>query len=358
MVDVSNKPQIVEHVHKALPLTVYETKWVPCSARFIVLGSPARQSGMIQIYNLVKGDAELVGELERPKSFKCGTFGHSALAERQLATGDFAGELAIWDLEHLNTPVFQVPKAHETIINCIDGCGGLKGAGAPEIVTGGRDGCVHVWDPRQNDRPVASMEPEEGAVARDCWSVGFGDAHSADDRVVVAGYDNGDVKMLDLVAGKVRWETNVSNGVCGVEFDRKDIAINKLVITTLESRYRLYDMRTHHPVHGYSFLSQPAHESTVWAARHLPQNRDVFMTTGGNGSLELWKYSYPTQRKIKEKDGHEKGVLGQVQLLQKKTFSTQPVSSFDWNADKEGLAVMGLLDQTVRVVVCTKLNLL
>ena len=246
---------------------------------------------------------------------------------------------------------------HDTIINAIDGCGGLKGAGAPEIATGGRDGCVHVWDPRQKDRPVASMEPEEGAPVRDCWSVAFGDAHTANDRLVAAGYDNGDVKLLDLVAGKVRWETNVSNGVCGLEFDRKDIAINKLVMTTLESRFRLYDMRTFHPVHGYSFLSQPAHESTVWACKHLPQNRDVFMTCGGNGSLELWKYSYPAQRKIKEKDGHEKGVLGTVEQLQKKTFSTQPIASFDWNADKEGLAVMGVLDQTVRVVVCTKLNL-
>ena len=159
------------------------------------------------------------------------------------------------------------------------------------------------------------------------------------------------------MAGKMRWETNVSNGVCGVEFDRKDIEMNKLVVTTLESRYRLYDMRTEHPVGGFSFLSQEAHQSTVWAVRHLPQNRDVFMTCGGNGSLELWRYSYPSQRKIREKDGHEKGVLGTVEQLQKKTFSTQPVASFDWNADKEGLAVMGCLDQTVRVLICTKLNL-
>ena len=355
--DASNKPQIVEHIHKSLSLTVYDTKWVPCSARFVLLGSPARQTGMIQLYNLVQGDAELASELEMPKSFKCGTFGHSTLAERHLATGDFVGQMAIWDLERLTTPIFSVPQAHSTIINAIDGCGGLKGAGAPELVTGGRDGCVHVWDPRQKERPVASMEPEPGAAVRDCWTVSFGDAHSVDDRVVCAGYDNGDVKLFDLTAGKIRWETNVSNGVCGVEFDRKDIAMNKLVITTLESRYRLYDMRTYHPVHGYSFLSQAAHESTVWAVRHLPQNRDVFMTCGGNGSLELWKYSYPTQRKIKEKDGHDKGVLGQIQLLQKKTFSTQPVASFDWNADKEGLAVMGCLDQTVRVLICTKLNL-
>lgn len=354
MVDITDKPQLVEHVHQSLSLTVYETKWIPASARFVLLGSPARQTGMLQIYQLNGGGIELQAEVERPKSFKCGTFGATTLAERHIATGDFEGKLANWDLETLKETY--TIKAHDTIINAIDGCGGLKGAGAPEIVTGSRDGCVHVWDPRQQDRPVASMTPVEGEPVRDCWAVAFGDAHSTASRLVAAGYDNGDVKVLDLVAGKMRWETNVSNGVCGVEFDRKDIEMNKLVVTTLESRYRLYDMRTEHPVHGFSFLSQEAHQSTVWSARHLPQNRDIFMTTGGNGSLELWRYSYPQNRSIKDKDGHNKGVLGTVELLQKKTFSTQPVASFDWNADKEGLAVMGVLDQTVRVLACTKLH--
>ena len=115
------------------------------------------------------------------------------------------------------------------------------------------------------------MEPEEGAVVRDCWSVSFGDAHTAFSRCLVAGYDNGDVKLFDLAAGRLRWETNVCNGVCGVDFDRKDIEMNKLVIATLESRYRLYDMRTHHPVHGYSFLSQActcAHQAGVPPSTH------------------------------------------------------------------------------------------
>lgn len=41
-------------------------------------------------------------------------------------------------------------KAHSTITNCLDAVGGLNiGGGAPEILTGGRDGCVRVWDPRQ-----------------------------------------------------------------------------------------------------------------------------------------------------------------------------------------------------------------
>lgn len=40
-------------------------------------------------------------------------------------------------------------KAHDKIVNAIDGIGGMNvGNGAPELVTGGRDGCVRVWDPR------------------------------------------------------------------------------------------------------------------------------------------------------------------------------------------------------------------
>jgi len=165
MVDVTSKVQIIEHVNKPLSQTVYDTKWVPCSARFVSLGTPARQTGLIHVYSLTAGDIELQAELERPKAFKCGTFGASSIAERHLATGDFAGGVALWDLERLQEPLFAM-QGHEAIINCIDGCGGLKGAGAPEIATGGRDGAVHVWDPRQRDRPVASMLPEEGAPAR------------------------------------------------------------------------------------------------------------------------------------------------------------------------------------------------
>jgi len=44
------------------------------------------------------------------------------------------------DLEGLGSPIYSV-SAHESIINAIDGVGGLGiGGGAPEIVTGSRDG--------------------------------------------------------------------------------------------------------------------------------------------------------------------------------------------------------------------------
>lgn len=35
------------------------------------------------------------------------------------------------------------------------------GYGPPELVTCGRDGCVRVWDVRQEDAPVAAFEPAD-----------------------------------------------------------------------------------------------------------------------------------------------------------------------------------------------------
>ncbi|KAH9507212.1 hypothetical protein Btru_056629 [Bulinus truncatus] len=167
---------------------------------------------------------------------------------------------------------------------------------------------VKVWDPRQKNDPVATMEPGEGETRRDCWTVAFGDSYNGQERCVAAGYDNGDIKLFDLRNMSLKWETNVKNGVCCLEFDRKDIPMNKLVATTLESKFHVFDMRTQHPSKGFASLTERAHKSTVWLARHLPQNRDVFMTLGGNGSLNLWKYSYPSSRSRKDTDGLDVGI--------------------------------------------------
>ena len=49
------------------------------------------------------------------------------------------------NLESPEIPVYSV-KGHSEIINCIDGVGGLGiGEGAPEIVTGSRDGKNYIY---------------------------------------------------------------------------------------------------------------------------------------------------------------------------------------------------------------------
>ena len=269
---------------------------------------------------------------------------------------DYGGVLSIVDLDEDKT-VFNV-QAHSGIVNCIDGIGGATsgGYGAPEIVTGGRDGCVRVWDARVNE-PVLSLEPEEGQSARDCWSVAFGNSYDDEERCVVAGYDNGDVKMFDLRTNSLRYETNCKNGVTGLEFDRKDIEMNKLVVTTLESKFRTYDLRTYHQEEGFAHVSERAHKSTVWLGKHLPQNRDIFMTGGGNGGFNIYKYHYPNNRVAEsKKDKAPIGVAGSVELLNSRVISTQPIVSFDWSDSREGLCVLSCLDQSLRVFIVTKLN--
>lgn len=207
------KPQIIAHIQKSLNYTVFDCKWVPCSAKFVTMGNFARGTGVIQLYEIQHGDLKLLREIEKAKPIKCGTFGATSLQQRYLATGDFAGNLHIWNLEAPDIPVYSV-KAHKEIINTIDGVGGLGiGEGAPEIVTGSRDGTVKVWDPRQKDDPVANMEPVQGENKRDCWTVAFGNAYNQEERVVCAGYDNGDIKLFDLRNMSLRWETNIKNGV-------------------------------------------------------------------------------------------------------------------------------------------------
>lgn len=190
------------------------------------------------------------------------------------------------------------------------------------------------------------------------WNVSWfpGNAYNQEERVVCAGYDNGDIKLFDLRNMSLRWETNIKNGVCSLEFDRKDISMNKLVATSLEGKFHVFDMRTQHPTKGFASVTEKAHKSTVWQVRHLPQNREIFLTTGGAGSLHLWKYEYPTQRSKKDSEGLEMGVAGSVSLLQNVTVSTQPISSLDWSPDKRGLCVCSSFDQMVRVLIVTKLQ--
>jgi hypothetical protein len=112
-----------------------------------------------------------------------------------------------------------------------------------------------------------------------------------------------------------------------------------------------------HPTNGYSHLEEKAHRSTIWLGKHMPQNRDIFATIGGNGGFNIYKYSYPINRVGKQtEDGAPIGVMGSVELLNSRVISTQPIVSFDWSPDRAGLAILGSLDQSIRVYIVTKVD--
>lgn len=143
-------------------------RWIPCSARFCLFGQTPSAKGAFQIFQLKKGKLELLHDYGKTYGIKQATFDASSLTDRDVSTVDFKGNLITYDIEK-GMPKFEV-KAHEGMANCIHGIGG-KGPdyGAPELVTGGSDGCVRVWDPRQ-EAPVVSLEPSESEeIKPDCW---------------------------------------------------------------------------------------------------------------------------------------------------------------------------------------------
>lgn len=353
---MSSTSQFLCHATLSCSFTPFSVNWLPCSAKLSAVGSTANGKGMIQLLELIDSKLTVINQSNFDESIKCSTFGASSYENRQLAIGDVAGNLSVIDVEYLQKPSLVIKSAHQSIINSIDGCGGLNiGGGAPELVTGSRDGCVKVWDLRVSD-PVCVLEPEAGARGRDCWAVAFGNSYNDSERCVAAGYDNGDVKLLDLRTTRLRWETNVSNGVVGLQFDRKDIEMNKLIVTSLESQYRVFDLRTQHPTEGFASLNQSAHKSTIWLARHTPHSRDMWLTAGGNGTMSLWQYSYPAQRAVKDEEGHMKGVMGEIKLKGEGRWGEQPVVSAEWHPEKPGLLATASLDQQIRLGMVTKVT--
>jgi len=136
--DNINAPQIIEHVSHSLTYTPFDVKWIPCSAKFVVAGQTPRAKGILQIYQMNSGKLDLLTEFNKEFGFKCCTFGASSFTRREIACGDYDGNLIIYDLEK-GEPSFQV-KAHKSIINAIDGIGGTGNVGPSEIITAGRDG--------------------------------------------------------------------------------------------------------------------------------------------------------------------------------------------------------------------------
>lgn len=86
--------------------------------------------------------------------------------------------------------------------------------------------------------------------------------------------------------------------------------MNKLVATTTDSSYHTFDLRTFNPESGFACLRHNVstrivfvkeqlltnvriqfggENVTVWGVRHLPQNRDVFITSCADGTMQLYK---------------------------------------------------------------------
>ena len=61
--DTTDAPQLIEHINKTLNFTPYAVRWVPCSARVVVMGIYPKATGAIQIYEMQQGNLKQISQV-------------------------------------------------------------------------------------------------------------------------------------------------------------------------------------------------------------------------------------------------------------------------------------------------------
>jgi len=243
-IPASTTSQIVPYIAHGLSFTAHSLAWIPNSSRLLVCGTTTLNTGVLTLFEITTGRTlKEITRAESQEGIKCIT----TLPNDIVVTGGVNGTICYWWFHlqqfiplRLNrtrnaNELKKVPefvKGHSAIINCIDGIR----VGAPEVVTGSKDGCVKVWDARQRNEAVITIAPQSDQPPRDCWSVAIGNSFG-DERVIAAGYDNGDVKLFDLKSMTILWSSNLSNGVI-IKGQLYVISIDHVFISDLQSSFR------------------------------------------------------------------------------------------------------------------------
>lgn len=282
-----NNAQIATYINYPTDFHIFDTKWLPSfPTKFVTVGATSKSSssGFIQIIQLNNDRLDVVKTIEKKSAFRCATF-DATVRNTSLSLGNFHGKLQIFDVEKLDFPIYDV-KAHDGIVNCLDGIGGGNGA---EIVTGGQDGTIKVWDPRQGAAVVcisAVKKEDGGSGSKDCWTVSFADGSSQNDRIIGAGFDNGDIKVIDLRILKERWSYNVGSGVCKLSCDKKNTKTKRLVAGTVDGGVHLFNANQFEK--KIADHVRAAESSSIWSINYLPQKDNIFASVGD--SVQIWRH--------------------------------------------------------------------
>lgn len=334
---------IATYINYPTEFHIFDTKWLPSfPTKFVTIGATSKSSprGFIQITELNADKLDLVKMVEKKSAFRCATFGGTVRNSSSLSLGNFDGSLQIFDIERSDFPIYDV-QAHDGMVNCVDGMGDGDGV---EVVTGGQDGDVKVFDPRQGVPVVciSSVKKEDGGSGRrDCWTVAFTDGQLHSSRAVCAGYENGDIKIIDLRMLKERHSHNLGSGVCKVACDKKYEDTQRLVAGTVDGSVHLYEVNRNR--HSRVRVAQ---SSSVWSVNYLPQRSTIFASV--SDSIEIW-------RDCVSSSSLSDDSTNPIELLAKIHVSPTGVNCFDWNPDFRGLGVCGSFDQTIRVLVTSGL---
>lgn len=89
------EPALFSHIEHSDTFPVLDTKWIPGTVKFLVLGGTRSGTGVIKIYELNGGRLGLVGSINGKSTVKTCTFLPAKRHQHCFAVGDFDGTLQI-----------------------------------------------------------------------------------------------------------------------------------------------------------------------------------------------------------------------------------------------------------------------
>lgn len=90
-----SSPFIFNHLVHNAGFSVFDTRWIAESAKFVALGAKRDNKGIIKILELNENNVKTIHEITSKTAYKCCTFDVSSMTNSYLSVGDFGGQLEI-----------------------------------------------------------------------------------------------------------------------------------------------------------------------------------------------------------------------------------------------------------------------
>jgi len=194
---------------------------------------------------------------------------------------------------------------------------------APTVLAASRDGITSLWDLREPSKPALQIKPKAEV---DCWTATM----SRQLNIIATGYEDHYLRLFDIRKNQLLEEVSLGSGVISIEFQTGHTS--KLVATVANAKLFIYQTNSLEKGKLSQGVAIDAHESTVWSVKHNPNDPTMFATTGGNGTLNLYKHNKESAQQL--------GTIGLVS-------NRLPAITLDWFQSRPGLVAYTTLERTV-----------
>lgn len=90
-----DQPFIFTYISHNENFSIFETKWIPGTAKLAAIGGNGNSTGCIKVFELNGDRLDILHVINKRSPLRCAAFGLSRTKQSYMCTGDFKGSLQI-----------------------------------------------------------------------------------------------------------------------------------------------------------------------------------------------------------------------------------------------------------------------